>query len=70
MKARYGIELFWSTEDEVWIADVPDLPFCSGHGATTQDALRAVEEAAEAWLSSASATGRTIPEPSRRTARA
>ena len=35
---RYHINIFWSDEDECWIADVPDLRYCSAHGATPEDA--------------------------------
>lgn len=70
MTADYGIEVFWSDEDQAWIADVPDLAFCTAHGAGPHDAVAEVEVAADAWLEAARATGRTIPMPSPRTLRA
>ena len=42
---RYHISLFWSDEDECWIADVPDLTHCSAHGPTPEAALAQVETA-------------------------
>lgn len=60
----YSIEVFWSDEDQIWIADVPDLPHCTAHGASPHEAVAEVELAAEAWLDAARATGRPIPEPS------
>jgi predicted RNase H-like HicB family nuclease len=66
----YPIDVFWSEENQAWIADVPDLPFCTAHGATPHDAVAEVEQAVEAWLQAARHTGRSIPEPSRRAARA
>jgi predicted RNase H-like HicB family nuclease len=66
----YSIEVFWSEEDQAWIADVPDLPFCTAHGATPHDAVAEVERAAEVWLQAARDTGRSIPEPSGRVAHA
>lgn len=66
----YPIDVHWSDEDGAWIADVPDLPFCSAHGPTPHEAVAEVELAAEAWLEAARATGRDIPEPSRRTVQA
>jgi predicted RNase H-like HicB family nuclease len=66
----YRIEVFWSKEDQAWIADVPDLPFCTAHGPNPHDAVAEVELAVEAWLEAARETGRSIPEPSRRSARA
>jgi predicted RNase H-like HicB family nuclease len=70
MTAGHRIEVFWSDEDQVWIADVPDLPFCTAHGATPHEAVAEVEVAAEAWLEAARATGRPIPLPSARSLRA
>lgn len=66
----YPIDVHWSDEDGAWIADVPDLPFCSAHGPTPHEAVAEVELAAEAWLDAARAAGRDIPEPSRRTVQA
>ena len=66
----YPIDVHWSDEDGAWIADVPDLPFCSAHGPTPHEAVAEVELAAEAWLEAARAKGRDIPEPSRRTVQA
>jgi predicted RNase H-like HicB family nuclease len=70
MNSAYRIEVFWSDEDGVWIADVPDLPLCSAHGLVPHEAVAEVEQAIEAWLDAARATGRPIPGPSRRAARA
>lgn len=66
----YPIEVWWSEEDACWIADVPDLTYCSAHGSSPHEAVAEVELAAEAWLEAARATGRAIPEPSSRPVRA
>jgi predicted RNase H-like HicB family nuclease len=66
----YPIEVYWSDEDGAWIADVPDLPYCSAHGPTPHEAVAEVEDAIAAWLEAAQATGRAIPDPSVRAARA
>jgi predicted RNase H-like HicB family nuclease len=58
----YPIEVFWS-DDEVWIADVPDMEYCTAHGATPHEAVAEVELAIEAWLEAARRTGRAIPNP-------
>jgi predicted RNase H-like HicB family nuclease len=60
---RYHINIFWSDEDDCWIADLPDLRHCSAHGATPADALREVQTAMSAWLESACAHGDPIPAP-------
>ena len=61
---RYNIEVSWSADDQIWIADVPDLTFCTAHGLTPHEAVEEVEEAMAAWLEAARATGRVIPDPS------
>ncbi len=66
----YPINVFWSNEDEAWVADVPDLSYCSALGDTPHDAVAEVEVAIAAWLEAASASGRSIPPPSSRMARA
>ena len=60
---RYHINLFWSAEDECWIADVPDLRPCSAHGNTPADAVAEAETAIELWLGTAREHGLPIPEP-------
>lgn len=61
------IDVFWSEEDQIWIANIPDLPLCTGHGFTPQTAVDEVEVAAEAWLVAARADGRLVPVPSSKT---
>ncbi|MGH3852693.1 MAG: type II toxin-antitoxin system HicB family antitoxin [Pseudonocardiaceae bacterium] len=68
MNPGYRIEVFWSDDDEVCIADVPDLPMCSAHGPAPRDAVAEVEQAIAAWLDAARAAGRSIPKPSSRAA--
>jgi predicted RNase H-like HicB family nuclease len=57
----YHINVFWSAEDGSWIADVPDLEFCSAHDPTPVEAVRQVEIAMAAWLDAARAAGKPIP---------
>ena len=59
----YHINVFYSEEDEGYIADMPDLKFCSAIGATPEEAVREVELAKAAWIETAKATGKPIPEP-------
>ena len=61
---HYPLEIFWSEEDEGFIAEAPDLPGCSAWGATEANAAREAQRAVAAWLESATAAGREIPEPS------
>lgn len=59
---RYHINLFWSSDDDCWIADVPDLNPCSAHGDTRQEAIRNIQDAIEGWLEVARDKGFPIPE--------
>jgi predicted RNase H-like HicB family nuclease len=59
----YPIVVFWSAEDAAFIADVPDLAYCSAHGETPEEALHEVRIAMEAWLEAARAAGKPIPHP-------
>jgi predicted RNase H-like HicB family nuclease len=70
VSANYPIEVHWSVEDGAWIADVPDLPYCTAHGPSPHEAVAQVEIAIEAWLDAARTDGRPIPEPTSRAARA
>jgi len=59
----YHINIFYSEEDGGYIADIPDLEFCSAFGETPAEALAEVEQAKAAWLDAAKAEGKQIPEP-------
>jgi len=63
---RYEVVIYWSGEDEVFIADVPELPGCMAHGDTRNEALASAEEAIELWLEVARKRGREIPQPAER----
>lgn len=59
----FHINIFWSDEDGCYVADIPDLAFCSAFGDTPEEALAEVELAKEAWLETARDQGKPIPEP-------
>lgn len=63
-KFKYPIEVFWSEEDEGYIALIPDLPGCSAWGETEDRALYEAQDAARAWLKAAKKAGHEIPVPS------
>jgi len=64
----YHINIFYSPEDEGYIADIPDLAVCSAFGETPEEALREVEIAKAAWLQAARKAGKAIPKPKYRPA--
>lgn len=63
-KLKYPIEVFWSDEDEGYIAIVSDLPGCSAWGTTEEEAIREVHDAEYAWLQAVKKSVREIPAPS------
>ena len=63
---RYHINIFWSAEDECYVADIPDLFPCSGFGATPAAALAEVLVAQELWLETGQELGKPVPEPAYR----
>jgi predicted RNase H-like HicB family nuclease len=63
MQPHYHINVFWSDEDGCWIADVPDLRYCSAHGETPAEAVAEAEQAIALWLEVARDEGIPIPEP-------
>lgn len=60
---KYEIILFWSHEDDAFVAEVPELPGCMAHGASQEAALKQVKEAIRLWLDTAREFGDPIPEP-------
>lgn len=59
----YHINVFYSDEDEGYIADIPDLKFCSAFGKTPEEAVHEVQIAKELWLETATAENLLIPPP-------
>jgi len=62
MMTKYHINIFYSHDDEGFIADIPDLKYCSAFGETPQHALEEVLIAQNLWLEAAKANGRETPE--------
>jgi len=60
---KYEIILYWSEEDKVFIAEVPELPGCMAHGDTQEAALANAKEAIRLWLDTAREFGDPIPAP-------
>ena len=61
---KYEIDIYWSDEDECFVAVIPELDGCTSHGQTPEEALAQVKIAREMWLDAARAVGREIPAPS------
>ncbi len=61
--ARYEIIIYWSDEDQAFIAEVPELPGCTADGKTYQEAIGNAEVVMQEWIETAKELGRTVPEP-------
>lgn len=60
---KYEIIIYWSNEDEVFIAEVPELPGCMAHGKSQEEALKSGNDAIQLWIDTAKEFGDPIPEP-------
>jgi len=60
---KYEVIIYWSAEDDVFVADVPELPGCMAHGESQASALENVQEAIELWVQTAREFGDPVPEP-------
>jgi predicted RNase H-like HicB family nuclease len=60
---KYEIILYWSDEDQAFVAEVPELAGCAADGSTRQEALANAEIVITEWLETARELGRPIPEP-------
>jgi predicted RNase H-like HicB family nuclease len=60
---KYEIIIYWSEEDQAFIAEVPELPGCSADGNTYEEAIKNVEVIIKEWIETAKELGRPIPKP-------
>jgi predicted RNase H-like HicB family nuclease len=63
MMYRYEIIVYWSEEDQAFIAEVPELPGCMADGSTYEEALESVQVVISEWIETATSLGREIPIP-------
>ena len=63
MNHKYEVILYWSEDDEAFIAEVPELSGCAADGPTYQEALQEVQVIMDEWVETARELGRPIPEP-------
>ena len=63
MSPRYEIIIYWSADDQAFIAEVPELPGCAADGSTYQEALQNAEIVIREWIETAGELGREIPQP-------
>jgi len=63
MMYKYEIIVYWSEEDEAYIAEIPELPGCMADGVTYEEALRNAQVVISEWIETATSLGREIPSP-------
>jgi len=62
-KYKYEVVIYWSNEDNAFIAEVPELPGCMSDGPNYEEALKNVQVVIEEWIETAKSIGRDIPTP-------
>jgi predicted RNase H-like HicB family nuclease len=60
---KYEVIIYWSSTDERFIAEMPELPGCMADGESPEDALQSIQLIAREWIETARELGRPIPEP-------
>ena len=60
---KYELIIYWSEEDQLFVAQIPELPGCAAHGATQQEALTNTQDAIRLWLDTDKEFGGPIPQP-------
>ena len=60
---KYEVIIYWSDDDQAFVAEVPELPGCAADGATPEQALANVQIVASEWIETAQELGRPVPEP-------
>lgn len=60
---RYELIIYWSREDQAFLAEVPELPGCMADGASYEEALANAQRVIAEWIETAKSLGRPIPEP-------
>ena len=60
---KYAVIIYWSEEDEAFVAEAPELPGCAAHGPTQEAALASAQEAIRLWIDTAHEFGDRVPDP-------
>ena len=61
--SKYEVIIYWSDEDQAFVAEVPELAGCAAHGPTQETALASAQEAIQLWIATAKEFGDPIPAP-------
>ena len=63
---KYEIIIYWSREDQAFVAEIPELPGCMAHGPTPHETLANAQDAIQLWIDTAQEFGDPVPEPKER----
>ena len=63
MTYKYEIIIYWSDDDQVFVAEVPELSGCAAHGDSPDTALASCKDAIDLWIDTAKESGRPVPAP-------
>ncbi len=63
MMPKYEIIIYWSAEDLIFVAEVPELSGCIAHWDSHEGALTNVKDAVHLWIDTAREFGDPVPEP-------
>ena len=63
MSIKYELIIYWSKDDDAFIAEVPELPGCMADGMTYEEAVTNAQRVIEEWVETAHSLGRPVPEP-------
>ena len=61
--SKYEVIIYWSDEDDLFVAEAPELPGCAAHGDTYEEALSSIRDAMSLWIDTAIEFGNPVPEP-------
>ena len=60
---KYELIIYWSDNDDAFLAEVPELPGCTADGKTREEAVKNAEEVIKLWIETARSLGRKVPKP-------
>ena len=60
---KHEVIIYWSEEDQAYVAEVPKFPGCAAHGPTQEEALASAQEVIRLWVNTAKEFGDPVPEP-------
>jgi len=60
---QYAVIIYWSEDDQAFVAEMPELPGCMADGVTREETLQNLQVVAQQWIATAQSLGRAVPKP-------